>query len=80
MKYLSLFVFILALSACSSKPTPKEFACFNPFMPIQSVRVQTPSDAAVEQGDYVKVTDAMGNTALFPKSICVEVRNDPEAN
>jgi len=78
MKYLYLSLFLLAASSCNN--APKHYVCFNPFMLIQSIQVEVPSEGAKDQGRYLELTDPMGNKAIFPKSLCVEVKHAPESN
>lgn len=72
MKYLYLFICLLTATSCTQ--TSKDWACFNPFLPIQSVQVTTPSETAKESGNFIEATDLSGNKAYFPKSLCVEVK------
>jgi uncharacterized protein YcfL len=81
MKYLYLSLCLLALTSCgSSKPEAKSYVCFNPFMPIQSIQVDTGSEYGKEVGEHIELTDTDGNKAYFPKSLCVEVRRASESN
>lgn len=72
MKYcftLALIVF----SSCAQQP--KKYTCFNPFMPIQSIGVDTANKDQVKETAYSLIlTNEEGDKAIFPKSLCVEVR------
>ena len=72
MKYLILTLCVL-LTACSAGK-PKQFICFNPFNPLQSLELSTDSPQVKEKELTLEAKDARGNVAVIPKSLCVEVR------